>query len=395
MVYYRLKNIKGHNYWYLQESYRDKDKVKTRTLAYIGKLKPSLSPEMYSQTKLGTTITKKEQPKMDWYQPKLLPDGTFVAHNRDRRKKYTYKINWGISNPYHLKVYYEDHLIYENKLKTKTEMRAALEEQLVTMNRMDAQKAELGTTEVKEIKITKQEFKNRFYDKMSVERKVNPKSSIFPLYNALHNYESAKMINFKGSTMSKKERLSEIEDAYKDASSKKKLRGREARKLIQDYNAAMGENIPYEKIVTSKVGIRKELVQNYLKTTGHGLSKKDFDIMFGDPELNKRALKELEKEDKLSLNTSNKTYQLGTTRKTKGDRTGDWLSMHPLEVERELDKYTVKEMKEASTFILKKGDKRLRNKEQMKQRILQRMSAYASRFEFGADEPSSPWVKKS
>ena len=75
--------------------------------------------------------------KMDWYQPELLADGTYEAQNSAKTQKYTYKINWRVSNPYHLKVYYEGRLIHEHRYKTRTAMRQALETQLRVMSKMN------------------------------------------------------------------------------------------------------------------------------------------------------------------------------------------------------------------------------------------------------------------
>jgi len=36
MAYVRRKRLKGHDYYYLVESYRQDGKVKTRTLQYLG-----------------------------------------------------------------------------------------------------------------------------------------------------------------------------------------------------------------------------------------------------------------------------------------------------------------------------------------------------------------------
>ena len=36
MAYVRRKRLKGHDYYYLVESYRQAGKVKTRTLKYLG-----------------------------------------------------------------------------------------------------------------------------------------------------------------------------------------------------------------------------------------------------------------------------------------------------------------------------------------------------------------------
>ncbi len=44
MAYVRRKRIKGHDYYYLVESYRRNGKVKTRTLKYLGTT-PTVPPE--------------------------------------------------------------------------------------------------------------------------------------------------------------------------------------------------------------------------------------------------------------------------------------------------------------------------------------------------------------
>lgn len=36
MAYVKRKRVKGHDYFYLVESYREKGKVKTRTVKYLG-----------------------------------------------------------------------------------------------------------------------------------------------------------------------------------------------------------------------------------------------------------------------------------------------------------------------------------------------------------------------
>jgi hypothetical protein len=36
MAYVKRKRVKGHEYFYLVESYREKGKVKTRTVKYLG-----------------------------------------------------------------------------------------------------------------------------------------------------------------------------------------------------------------------------------------------------------------------------------------------------------------------------------------------------------------------
>lgn len=44
MAYVRKKRLKGHDYYYLVESYRQNGKVKTRTLKYLG-TSPDVPPE--------------------------------------------------------------------------------------------------------------------------------------------------------------------------------------------------------------------------------------------------------------------------------------------------------------------------------------------------------------
>jgi hypothetical protein len=60
MAYIRKKRIKGHEYYYLVESYRQDGKVKTRTLKYLG-TSPNVPPE-FSHC-LG--------PRPKYYQPLL------------------------------------------------------------------------------------------------------------------------------------------------------------------------------------------------------------------------------------------------------------------------------------------------------------------------------------
>jgi hypothetical protein len=45
MAYVKRKRIKEHDYYYLVETYRERDKVKTRTLAYLGRT-PDVPPEL-------------------------------------------------------------------------------------------------------------------------------------------------------------------------------------------------------------------------------------------------------------------------------------------------------------------------------------------------------------
>lgn len=45
MAYVKRKHIKEHDYYYLVETYRDQDKVKTRTLAYLGR-EPEVPKEL-------------------------------------------------------------------------------------------------------------------------------------------------------------------------------------------------------------------------------------------------------------------------------------------------------------------------------------------------------------
>ena len=44
MAYVRRKNLKGHDYYYLVESYRQDGKVKTRTVKYLGTT-PQVPPQ--------------------------------------------------------------------------------------------------------------------------------------------------------------------------------------------------------------------------------------------------------------------------------------------------------------------------------------------------------------
>ena len=44
MAYVRRKRLKGHDYYYLVESYRQEGKVKTRTLKYLGTA-PQVPPQ--------------------------------------------------------------------------------------------------------------------------------------------------------------------------------------------------------------------------------------------------------------------------------------------------------------------------------------------------------------
>lgn len=44
MAYVRKKRLKGHDYYYLVESYRRDGKVKTRTIKYLG-TSPDVPPE--------------------------------------------------------------------------------------------------------------------------------------------------------------------------------------------------------------------------------------------------------------------------------------------------------------------------------------------------------------
>lgn len=44
MAYVRKKRLKGHDYYYLVESYRRNGKVKTRTIKYLG-ASPDVPPE--------------------------------------------------------------------------------------------------------------------------------------------------------------------------------------------------------------------------------------------------------------------------------------------------------------------------------------------------------------
>jgi hypothetical protein len=50
MAYIRKKRIKGHDYYYLVESYRLDGKVKTRLLKYLG-TNPTVPPEVQALLK--------------------------------------------------------------------------------------------------------------------------------------------------------------------------------------------------------------------------------------------------------------------------------------------------------------------------------------------------------
>lgn len=47
MAYVRRKRLKGHDYFYLVESYRQDGKVKTRTLKYLGRTPQAPAPYQY------------------------------------------------------------------------------------------------------------------------------------------------------------------------------------------------------------------------------------------------------------------------------------------------------------------------------------------------------------
>ena len=47
MAYVRRKRLKGHDYYYLVESYRQDRKVKTRTLKYLGTTPHVPAPYQY------------------------------------------------------------------------------------------------------------------------------------------------------------------------------------------------------------------------------------------------------------------------------------------------------------------------------------------------------------
>lgn len=69
--------------------------------------------------------------------------------------------------------------------------------------------------------------------------------------------------------------------------------------------------------------------------------------------------------------------------RTIEDRTGEWLQMTPSGIQYELEGYTVAQMKQAAARILKTGDRRIKNKQKMIERILKRMKEYRSRFDYG------------
>lgn len=63
MAYVRKKRLKGHDYYYLVESYRCNGKVKTRTLKYLG-----ISPEVPDEYKglLGPGRKQRSLQQMLW-----------------------------------------------------------------------------------------------------------------------------------------------------------------------------------------------------------------------------------------------------------------------------------------------------------------------------------------
>lgn len=61
MAYVKRKRIKGNDYYYLAESYRAGGKVKTRTLAYLGR-----NPEVPEHLTHHMVRTRRHRQKMFW-----------------------------------------------------------------------------------------------------------------------------------------------------------------------------------------------------------------------------------------------------------------------------------------------------------------------------------------
>lgn len=61
MAYVKRKRIKGNDYYYLAESYRAGGKVKTRTLAYLGR-----TPDVPEPLAHHMTRTRRRSQKMFW-----------------------------------------------------------------------------------------------------------------------------------------------------------------------------------------------------------------------------------------------------------------------------------------------------------------------------------------
>lgn len=71
MAYVKRKRIKGNDYYYLAESYRTGGKVKTRTLAYLGK-----TPDVPEHLAHRVTRTRRHSQRMLW-DPQVL--GSAIA----------------------------------------------------------------------------------------------------------------------------------------------------------------------------------------------------------------------------------------------------------------------------------------------------------------------------
>ena len=61
MAYVRRKRLKGHDYYYLVESYRQAGKVKTRTLKYLG-----TTPQVPSQFQYLLESRRNPQQRLLW-----------------------------------------------------------------------------------------------------------------------------------------------------------------------------------------------------------------------------------------------------------------------------------------------------------------------------------------
>ena len=61
MAYVRRKRLKGHDYYYLVESYRQDGKVKTRTLKYLG-----TTPQVPSQFQYLLESRRNPQQRLLW-----------------------------------------------------------------------------------------------------------------------------------------------------------------------------------------------------------------------------------------------------------------------------------------------------------------------------------------
>ena len=61
MAYVRRKRLKGHDYYYLVESYRQAGKVKTRTLKYLG-----TTPQVPSQLQYLLESRRSPRQRLLW-----------------------------------------------------------------------------------------------------------------------------------------------------------------------------------------------------------------------------------------------------------------------------------------------------------------------------------------